>query len=185
MCSEATRNTDGWLLSYISVVVFCRSNHCLETSSLCDMFNRTTEGTPHYANYALWKPPCVEDFQHIPLDSPFKFNHLEQQAGWWFFLVIIRPLARYVILRVARAPGMPGTFSPPPLVSDPDMHHGTCVTHVPWCMPGSVTSGFLWSRWLGNVPGIPGACATRNFTHLVRGPWLTNVLQICMPYDCS
>ena len=23
-----------------------------------------------------------------------------------------------------------------PLVSDPDMHHGTCVTHVPWCMSG-------------------------------------------------
>ena len=23
----------------------------------------------------------------------------------------------------------------------------------------------------GNVPGIPGACATRDFTYLVRGPW--------------
>ena len=23
-----------------------------------------------------------------------------------------------------------------PLVSDPDLHHGTCVTHVPWCMSG-------------------------------------------------
>ena len=34
-------------------------------------------------------------------------------------------------------------------VSDPDMHHGTCVTHVPWCMPESLTSGFLWSRWRG------------------------------------
>ena len=43
---------------------------------------------------------------------------------------------------------MPGTFSPSPRVNDPDMHHGTCVTHVPWCMPGSLTSGFLWSRWL-------------------------------------
>ena len=42
---------------------------------------------------------------------------------------------------------MPGTFSPPPRVSDSDMHHGTCVTHVPWCMPGSLTSYFLWSRW--------------------------------------
>ena len=57
------------------------------------------------------------------------------------------PLARYVNLRVAHAPGMPGTFSPPPRVSDPDMHHVTCVTHVPWCIPGSLTSGFLWSRW--------------------------------------
>ena len=25
------------------------------------------------------------------------------------------------------------------LVSDPSMHHGTCVTHVPWCMSGSLT----------------------------------------------
>ena len=32
------------------------------------------------------------------------------------------PLARWVKLRVAHAPGMPGTFSPPPRVSDPDMH---------------------------------------------------------------
>ena len=42
---------------------------------------------------------------------------------------------------------LPGTFYPPPRVSDPDMHHGTCATHVPWCMPGSLNSGFLLSRW--------------------------------------
>ena len=34
-------------------------------------------------------------------------------------------------------------------VSDPDMHHGTCVTYVPCCMPGSLTSCFLWIRWRG------------------------------------
>ena len=28
-----------------------------------------------------------------------------------------------------------------PLVSDPGMNHGTCVTHVPWCMSGSLTRG--------------------------------------------
>ena len=59
------------------------------------------------------------------------------------------PLVRYVKLWVAHASGMPGTFSPPQRVSDPDMHHATCVTQVPWCMPGSLTSGFLWSRWRG------------------------------------
>ena len=59
------------------------------------------------------------------------------------------PLVRYVKLRVAHALGMPGTLTPPPRFSDPDMHHGTCVTHVPWCMPGSLTSGFFWSRWRG------------------------------------
>ena len=37
------------------------------------------------------------------------------------------------------------------------MHHGTCVTHVSWCMSWSLT-------------GISGVCAIRNFTYLVRGP---------------
>ena len=41
------------------------------------------------------------------------------------------------------------------LVSDPGMHHGTCVTHVPWCMSVSLTCGGG-----ENVPGIPGACAS-------------------------
>ena len=53
-----------------------------------------------------------------------------------------------------------------PLVSDPGMHHGTCVTHVPWCMSGSQTRGGG-----ENVPGIPGGCASRNLAYLVRGPW--------------
>ena len=44
---------------------------------------------------------------------------------------------------------MPGTFFPPPWVSYPDMHQGTCVTHLLWYMLGSPTSGFLWSRWRG------------------------------------
>ena len=79
------------------------------------------------------------------------------------------PLTRYVKLRVPHAPWMPGKFSPPPRVSNPDMHHGTFVTHVPWCMLGSLASGFLWSRWWVNVPGIPGACSTHNFTYPVRG----------------
>ena len=53
------------------------------------------------------------------------------------------------------------------LVSDPSMHHGPCVKHVPWCMSRSLT------RDGGeNVPDISGACATRNFTYLVRGPLL-------------
>ena len=25
----------------------------------------------------------------------------------------------------------------------------TCLTHVPWCMQWSLTSGFLWSQWRG------------------------------------
>ena len=52
-----------------------------------------------------------------------------------------------------------------PLVSDPGMHHGTCVTHVPWWMSASLTRGGG-----EKVPVIPGACATRNFTYLARDP---------------
>ena len=39
------------------------------------------------------------------------------------------------------------------------------VTHVPWSMSGSLTHGGG-----ENVPDIPGACATLNFTYLARGP---------------
>ena len=55
-----------------------------------------------------------------------------QLCGFWWFLLLAWK-----------------TFSPPLRVSDPDMHHGSCVTHVSWCMPGSLTTGFLWSRWRG------------------------------------
>ena len=47
-----------------------------------------------------------------------------------------------------------------PLVSDAGMHQGT------WCMSWSPTRGGG-----ENVPGIPGAGATLNFTYLSRGPW--------------
>ena len=78
----------------------------------------------------------------LSLDSCDLFTHTPQ-------IFINGPLSRYVQLRFAHVPGRPGTFSPPPRVSDPDKHYGTCVTHVPWCMLGSLTSGFLWSRWRG------------------------------------
>ena len=56
-----------------------------------------------------------------------------------------------------------------PLVSDPGMHHGTCVTHVPCCMSGSLTrSGGKKRFW--HSPSA-GACATCNFAYLSRGPW--------------
>ena len=54
-------------------------------------------------------------------------------------------LARYVKLRVVPCAENTRNVSPPPRVNDPYMYHGTCVIYVPWCMPGSLTSGFLWS----------------------------------------
>ena len=51
----------------------------------------------------------------------------------------------------AHVPGMPGTLSPPPRVSDPDRHHSTCVTYMLWCIPESLTNSFLWSRQQGKT----------------------------------
>ena len=71
----------------------------------------------------------------------------------------------------AHAPGMPGTFSLSPHVSDPDMQSrhvrdARAVMHA-----GIANKRFsLKSAAGGNVPGIPGACATCNFTYLVRVP---------------
>ena len=73
-------------------------------------------------------------------------------------IVIRSPWASCQIRKIAgaHASGMPGTISPSSQVSDPDMHHGTCGTHVPWCMPGSLTSSFLWNRRRGKTfPAFP------------------------------
>ena len=66
-----------------------------------------------------------------------------------------------------------------PLVSDPGMHQGTCVTHVPWCMSGSQTRGGG-----ENDPGIPGVCATRNFVYLVRDLYSTPSSWYCNTFVC-
>ena len=92
-----------------------------------------------------------------------------------------RPLTRYVKSRVAHAPGMPGIFfrnrlQRKPLVSDPGMHNGTCVTHVPWCMSRSFT------RNCGeNVPGIPGACAPA-FIRIWQEAHTTDAKPLTIPY---
>ena len=73
---------------------------------------------------------------------------------WYQCVHVLNPFplffgnAVYAILRDVHALGMPGTFSPP------------------WCMSGSLIRGNG-----ENVLGIPGACASRNFTYLGRSPW--------------
>ena len=63
---------------------------------------------------------------HLQIEDRKKSNQamfMEEESPW----------ASCQIRKIvgAHVPGMPGTFSPPPRVSDPDMYHGTCVTHVP------------------------------------------------------
>ena len=71
------------------------------------------------------------------------------------------PLTRYVKLPVVHALGIPRTFFPPTWFSDPDMSHGTCVTNVLWCIPWSLTSGFLWKSVAGKtLPAFPAHAQT-------------------------
>ena len=124
------------------------------------MFSISTDTLEWCLNFCL-----VHFAQYIPSNM-----HTKDIAHALLCFVIIwysTMSLRYVKLRVVHAPGMPGTFSPRSRVSDPDMHYGTCVTHVPRCMPGSLTS-----RWRKNVPG-PGACATRNFKYQTKGPCMS------------
>ena len=59
-----------------------------------------------------------------------------------------------------------------PLVSDPGIHHGTKMTHLPWCISGSLTPGGG-----KNVPGITDACAIRNVAYLARDWWPSNYIH--------
>ena len=94
-------------------------------------------------------------------------------------LVFHWPLTRYVKLRAVHSPGMSGTFSLPLRVSDPDMHHDTCVTHVPWCMPESLTSGFLWSRWRGKrSPSVTLSETISAFSMMSLKPSLLKLTRI-------
>ena len=97
-------------------------------------------------------------FHHLFMITVSKYYHFHDKILPWQPQMHHQPWASCQIREIAgaHAPGMPRTFSPPPRVRDPDMHHGTCVTHVPWCMPGSLTSGFLWNRRRGKTfPAFP------------------------------
>ena len=143
--------------------------NCYDVDIICHVlsFHKMVKYFSHHA-VSLWdvKQTAIEakawmsDF--IPLSFVNVIAYLCLQPNG--------PLTRNVKLWVAHAPGLPGMFprhelQSKLLVTDPDMHHGTCVTHVPLCMSGSLTHGGA-----ENVPGIPGACATHNFTYLARGP---------------
>ena len=88
----------------------------------------------------IWMATFLDPFLYIAENGRSQWEHIQLLP--WVSCQIRK-------LRVAHEPGMQWTFSPPPWVRDPDVHHGTCVTHVPWGMPGSLTSSFLWRQWRG------------------------------------
>ena len=93
----------------------------------------------------------------------------------WSLMKVKYTLVRYIKLRIAHAPGM---FSLPSRVNDPDMHHGMCMTHVPWCMSRSLNRGGR-----ENLPSIPGIFATHNFTHPALWHFHKNT-RSCVENEC-
>ena len=125
--------------------------------------------------FIFWKCNRVQ-FKHgcqsilaIPISMILLSNFISPTA---------RTLKEHLQLWVAHAQGMPGTCSLPARVSAP-----TCITARASC-----TWRDAWrDRKLAvsfevggkeNVPCIPGACATRKFTYLVRGPWFVFICVI-------
>ena len=125
--------------------------------------------------------------------SMYCLHHNRIRMTWVFFFMV--PWASCQIRQIAgaHAPGMSGTFFPPPRVSKKKCRHASrhvldarAVMHA-----GIATSRFpLNSAAGGNVPGIPGTCATRNFAYLVRGPlhnmyWVSNGCQSLFAVTCN
>ena len=62
----------------------------------------------------------------------------DQPSAWFYFYSNVRLLWASRRIRKIEACACAGDAG--------NVFH---VTHVPWCMSGSLTSGFLWSRWRG------------------------------------
>ena len=99
----------------------------------------------------LFTQPCAGNSPGTGEFPAQKASNVENVSIWWRHHVLLffcgfksSGNERYVKLWVAHAPRMAGAFSPPG-----DMHNGTGATHVPWYMPESLTSSFIWGRWQG------------------------------------
>ena len=60
-----------------------------------------------------------------------------------------RQRASYQIRKLAGCACAGNAGNPFPATAGLRSRHASRVTHVPWCMPRSLTGGFLWSRWRG------------------------------------
>ena len=107
------------------------------------------------------------------LPNATQFSSFAWLILYKFMFILHGPLTRYVKSWGVHAPGMPGTFSPTPTskktASSRSRHASQHVRHARVVMH----VGIAKPRWVvgwGDVPGIPGACATLKFTYLARGP---------------
>ena len=82
------------------------------------------------------------------------------------------PLTRYVKLQVAHAPGMPGTFFPPPPISkETDSWRSRHASRHVRDARAVMHVGIAYLRWQGKRSRHSRRMHTRNFAYLARGPW--------------
>ena len=140
---------------------FSMSPPCLSfTCSNCVWRRHNSQGYPGYYRGPHWKSMGLSEVSMLDLtileniQSIFSVSIISQH--WLLQEVRILPDANKIpsILPIPRTScqirkiaGCAGTGNarnvfPPLRVSNPNMHHGTCVMHVPWCMLGTLTSVF-------------------------------------------
>ena len=155
-----------------SKLKLCSANHRTDYFSnlACDWlsigraYSKQTENGPRsskkHINFTIYLAQSLQN--HV--DSPCHERQpaLKDHLQWLLYTGFIAPWASYQIRKIAGCAwaGNAGKVYPrgrlqrKPLVSNPDVHHGTCMIHVPWCMSGSLTRGGR-----ENVPGIHSAYA--------------------------
>ena len=132
-----------------------------------DILLNTLRPEQNGCHFANGFSKCIFLNEFIRFFMPFKWSlfhrvQMTTSQHWFKQWTGDKPWASYQIRKIAgcACAENAGNVFPrrrihrKPLVSDPGMHHGTCVTHVPWCMSGSLTCGDG-----ENFPGIPAACA--------------------------
>ena len=86
----------------------------------------------------------------LPFGNISGFYGPRHIGDWWQTTFPINPMYSWVSYQIRKFAGCAcvrnavnifPTTARKPLVSDPAMHHGRCITHVPWCMSGSLTRG--------------------------------------------
>ena len=147
-------NQRALIFQYLRGMQFKYLNCTFRTiKSTCSYFHDSLEASIHFA--ATFVTLAVT----LHVNSAMGFLPVTENCGLRFRQECREPFPRHRLQRK-------------PLIRDPGMHYGTCVTHVPCCMSGSLTC-----RGRENVSGIPGACATCNFPYLVKGTWLKSCVH--------
>ena len=80
------------------------------------------------------------------------------------------PLTRYKKLQVAHAPGMPGTFSPPPISKETTSQRSRHASRHVRQARAVMHVGIAYLRWRGKRSRHSRRMRTRNFAYLARGP---------------